>query len=83
MKFLDSNLGSLLTTVVGKIILAVIVLIVGNTSRKAVATGLRLDWAKAGCAPRPLTDVLSGKTRTEAEWAAFELPSHEFLILVP
>ena len=58
-------------------------LVVGNTSRKDVATGLRLDWAKAGCAPKALTDVLSGKTRTEAEWAAFELPSHEFLILVP
>ena len=30
MKFLDSNIGSLLTTIVGKIILAIIVLIVGN-----------------------------------------------------
>ena len=58
-------------------------LVVGNTSRKPVATGLQLDWAKAGCAPRPLTDLLSGKTCTESEWAAFELPSHEFLILVP
>ena len=58
-------------------------LVVGNTSRRAVATRLRLDWAKAGCAPVALTDVLSAKTLAEAEWAAFELPSHEFLILVP
>ena len=59
------------------------VLVVGNTSRKDVATGLRLDWKKAGCKPAALTDVVSGETRTEAEWAAFVLPSHEFLILVP
>ena len=58
-------------------------LVVGNTSRKDIAIGLRLDWTKAGCKPTALTDVVSGATRTEAEWAALTLPSHEFLILVP
>lgn len=40
MKFLDSNLGSLLTTIVGKIILAIIVLIVGNILIKFIVNKL-------------------------------------------
>ena len=58
-------------------------LVVGNFSREDLRTGLKLDWAKAGAKPSSLTDLVSGETRTEAEWAGFALKSHLFLLLVP
>ena len=58
-------------------------LVVGNTSRKDAATGLKLDWGKAGVAASPLRDLLSGEVKSESEWAATVLPSHYFLLLVP
>lgn len=58
-------------------------LVVGNASRTDLKTGLDLDWSKAGREQTPLMDLISGETRTEAEWAEFPLVSHEFVLLVP
>ena len=58
-------------------------LVVGNTSRTDLKTGLRLDWSKAGRQPSRLRDLMSGRSASEAEWAATNLASHTFLLLVP
>ena len=58
-------------------------LVVGNTSRNDLATGLKLHWGKTGVTIRPLTDMVSNSTKSEAEWARHILASHEFLLLVP
>ena len=58
-------------------------LVVGNTSRTDAPTELQLDWSKTGMAPTALTDLRSGQTKTEREWAAGTLASHDFLLLTP